>query len=105
MLRTPREHLPIGFPLPSHEESRRFEPIWERAFEIHANAHDFISPGPWQYRNNILAAVEGDPNYCDCYEHAYQEFWARAMGEPITIPATIIPRFIWDVKRCIRLEA
>jgi hypothetical protein len=74
VLSTPREHLPAGFPLPSGKESRKFEPIWIRAFEIHRNAHDFQSQGPWQYRDNILAAIEGDPHYCDCYERAYIEF-------------------------------
>jgi hypothetical protein len=89
MLPTPKSHLPKGYPLPSDEESKKFEKVWERAFDIHASAHDFGSFlrkenkrgwidvfGP---REGILSPVKhrtklSQAQYCDCYEQAYQEF-------------------------------
>lgn len=92
MLKTPREHLPVGYPLPSKEESEKYQPIFIRAFEIHATAHNFrlnkryydhlsgitYEDGP---REGILSFIlDGTPfseeHYCDCYERAYREFEA-----------------------------
>lgn len=90
MMPTPKTHLPKGYPLASPEESKRFEKIFERAFDIHETAHDFDSYlrtemkgfrgmvttlGP---RRGILSPVRGrtkvsKAQYCDCYEQAYQE--------------------------------
>jgi hypothetical protein len=95
MLKTPKKHLPKGYPLASTEESKRFEPIFERAFEIHKTAHDFDANvkkrdkfgntnefGP---RDGILSPVLGrsklsKAHYCDCYERAYQELHEKVLG-------------------------
>jgi hypothetical protein len=76
MLSTPKKHLPIGYPLPSDEESRKFEPIFMLAFEIHKTAHDFKILS--KLRPEVLSPVRGSTklsksHYCDCYERAYQE--------------------------------
>jgi hypothetical protein len=93
MLVTPKEHLPQGYPLPTDAEHKKFEPIFVRAFEIHAQAHDFSSnvdvkdkKGTWQEfapRKDILSPVRGrtklsKAHHCDCYERAYQELKAIA---------------------------
>jgi hypothetical protein len=114
MLKTPREHLPEGFPLPSEEESRKFERIWHRAFEIHAAAHDFDAVRSWRNkdgvtehdgpREGILDAIEGGPHYCDCYERAYREFkqiYEETKGvfeRDLWVPALVL-----DARRRIQL--
>ena len=71
-LKTPREHLPQGWPLPDREESRKFEPIWDRAFKIHRAVHDFTAES--KLSRSTLSTSEEEENYCDCYERAYQEY-------------------------------
>jgi hypothetical protein len=110
ILSTPREHLPAGWPLPSKQESSRFEPIWARAFEIHRTAHDFAAVKSWRDekgvtqhagpREGILATSQDDPNYCDCYERAYQEFeFVQIRRNDRMEPC------VFTTKRSIRLEA
>ena len=88
MIPTLKKHLPKGYPLPPPEEGEKFQPIFERAFEIHKASHDFSANktqrskegyceefGP---REGILSPVKGrtklsKAHYCDCYERAYQE--------------------------------
>lgn len=73
MLSTPKNHLPKGYPLPSPEESLIYEPIFDRAFEIHRRAHDF---NRHEFSAGSLNPVGGPglgANYCDCYERAYRE--------------------------------
>jgi len=87
MMKTPPEHLPKGYPLASTAESQKYAPIFDRAFEIHATAHDFaalLASASWVAyqgyklpecpRSGVLGVTEDDPTYCDCYERAYQEF-------------------------------
>jgi len=91
MLVTPKEHLPQGYPLPTDAEHNKFEPIFMRAFEIHATAHDFASnvfvkdktkhPQEYAPRPGILSPIRGrtklsKAHHCDCYERAYQELKA-----------------------------
>jgi hypothetical protein len=76
MLKTSKKHLPKGYPLANEEESKKFAPIFKRAFEIHRTAHSFnADPGP---REGVLSPIMGrtklsKAHYCDCYELAYQE--------------------------------
>lgn len=81
ILPTPKQCLPKGYPLPSAKESRKFAPIWKRAFELHVNRHIFNSYGtsdygPWV--KDILDPVGESKNnrYCDCYIRAWLEIMA-----------------------------
>lgn len=118
MLKTPRTHLPKGFPLPGNEESLKFQPIWKRAFEIHGKAHNFKAvisvidsdgvtwhAGP---REGLLSTDESDPTYCDCYERAYQEFevtYSKLRGIFESERFRTDNTFALEISRSIRLEA
>lgn len=74
MLKTPKECLGPDYPLQTPEQSKVYQPIWRRAFEIHQTSHDWDNKDWNGLSKSSIHPIDTAVNYCDCYIRAWLEF-------------------------------